>query len=163
MTIFWIDINNNHFEKSWPKYQQQVIIHQQPIRKSQDPFGQIWKYMYKYLLQYWCISCIAWLQQNFEYVNTSIIMYRGNQAVILTFQAPNSIITEQADALALNVPDHQQAHVQCWLNTLRLRQNSRNFSDNIFKCIFLKENTIWLKFVPEGPIDNNSTLVQIMA
>ena len=42
------------------------------------------------------------------------------------------------------------------------------FPDNIFKCIFFHEdvsipNTIWLKFVVEGQIDNNSALVQIMA
>ena len=49
-----------------------------------------------------------------------------------------------------------------------MRQNGQHFPDDIFKCIFLNENilvlsTIWLKFVPEGPIDNNTTLVQIMA
>ena len=42
------------------------------------------------------------------------------------------------------------------------------FSDDIFRCIYLNENLwtsikIWLKFVPKGPIDNNSTLVQLMA
>ena len=54
------------------------------------------------------------------------------------------------------------------INTLRQRQNGRHFPDNIFKCIFLNENvwilnTIWLKFVPKGPIDNNTALVQKMA
>ena len=54
------------------------------------------------------------------------------------------------------------------VNTLRLRQNGRHFPDDIFKCIFVNENvwilnTSWLKFVPTGPIDNNTTLVQIMA
>ena len=53
-------------------------------------------------------------------------------------------------------------------NTLRPRQNGRHFTDNIFKCIFLNEN-VWisinisLKFVPKGPINNISALVQIMA
>ena len=41
-------------------------------------------------------------------------------------------------------------------------------ADNIFKRIFFNENfciliEISLKFVPKGPIDNNSALVQIMA
>ena len=41
-------------------------------------------------------------------------------------------------------------------------------ADDIFKCIFLNENVrisiqISLKFVPNGPIDNNSALVQVMA
>ena len=65
---------------------------------------------------------------------------------------------------------------QCWLtlleisllNTLRPRQNGRHFADDIFKCIFLNENIsvsikILLKFVPKGPINNISPLVQIMA
>ena len=53
-------------------------------------------------------------------------------------------------------------------NTLRPRQNGRHFPDNIFKWIFLNEN-VWipikisLKFVPQGPIDNIPSLVQIMA
>ena len=47
-------------------------------------------------------------------------------------------------------------------------KNGRYFSDDIFKCIFLNENTsisidISLKFVPEGRINNIQALVQIMA
>ena len=54
------------------------------------------------------------------------------------------------------------------INTLRQRQNGHNFPDDIFKCIFLKENVrisvnISLKFVPKGPIHNKPALVQIMA
>ena len=57
----------------------------------------------------------------------------------------------------------------CWIyfKTLRPRQNSRHFPDDIFKCISLNEN-IWipiamsLKFVPKGPINNIPSLVQIM-
>ena len=55
-----------------------------------------------------------------------------------------------------------------WMfNILRPRQNGRHFADDIFKCIFLNEN-IWilikisLKFVPKGPINKMSALVQIM-
>ena len=53
-------------------------------------------------------------------------------------------------------------------NSLRPRRNRRHFADDIFKCIFLNEN-VWipiefsLKFVPRGPINNISALVQIMA
>ena len=52
-------------------------------------------------------------------------------------------------------------------NTLRPRQDGRNFQDDIFKGIFLNEN-VWiplkfsLKFVPKGPINNIPVLVQIM-
>ena len=54
------------------------------------------------------------------------------------------------------------------INTLRPKQNGRNFADDILKCIFLNEN-VWipnkisLKFVPKGPINNNPALVQVMA
>ena len=45
---------------------------------------------------------------------------------------------------------------------------ARHFADNSFKHIFMNENfciSIWisLEFVPKGPIDNNSALVQTMA
>ena len=54
------------------------------------------------------------------------------------------------------------------VNTLRQRQNTRHFTDNIFQCIFLNENAwisidISLKFVPKGPINNSPALVWIMA
>ena len=54
------------------------------------------------------------------------------------------------------------------LNSLRPRQNGRNFADDTFKCIFLNENIsisikISLKFVPKVPINNIPALVQIMA
>ena len=47
-------------------------------------------------------------------------------------------------------------------------QNGRHLADDIFKCIFLNENLlilikISLKFIPNGPIYNIPTLVQIMA
>ena len=53
-------------------------------------------------------------------------------------------------------------------NTLRPRWNGKHFTDDIFKCIFVKEN-VWisieisLKFVPKGPINNIPALVQIRA
>ena len=52
--------------------------------------------------------------------------------------------------------------------TLGPQQNGRHYADDIFKLIFLYEKCyilirISLKIVPKGPIDNNSTLVQIMA
>ena len=54
------------------------------------------------------------------------------------------------------------------LNSLRPRRNGRYNADDIFKCIFLKENA-WmptkssLTFVRKGPINNIPALVQIMA
>ena len=54
------------------------------------------------------------------------------------------------------------------INTLRPRQDGRPFPDDMFKCIFLKENAwillnISLNFVDEVRINNIPALVQIMA
>ena len=54
------------------------------------------------------------------------------------------------------------------LNRLRPRQDGRRFPNDTFERIFLKENVIILikislKFVPNDPINNIPTLVQIMA
>ena len=59
-------------------------------------------------------------------------------------------------------------HANSFIKTLRLRQNGRHFTDDIFKCIFLDEN-IWisinisLKLIFKGPVHNIIALVQIMA
>ena len=64
---------------------------------------------------------------------------------------------------------HDVSHcLVAYLNTLRPRQNGRRFADDTFNRIFLNENVrisikISLKFVPRGPINNISALVQIMA
>ena len=47
-------------------------------------------------------------------------------------------------------------------------RNNHHFADNIFNCIFINDKfcfaiTISLKFVPDGPIDNKSALLQVMA
>ena len=47
-------------------------------------------------------------------------------------------------------------------------QNAATFADDIFQHIFMNENVkisirISLKFVPKGPIDDKSALVQVMA
>ena len=53
-------------------------------------------------------------------------------------------------------------------NSLRPRQNGRNFADDTFNRIFVNENVrisveISLKFVPKGPINDIPALIQIMA
>ena len=47
-------------------------------------------------------------------------------------------------------------------------QNGRHLADNLFRRIFMNEKVgilieISLNFVPKGPIDNKSVLVQVMA
>ena len=54
------------------------------------------------------------------------------------------------------------------INTLRLGQNARHFTDDIFKYIFLHENALMvlkfsLKIIPKVRINNIPALVQIMA
>ena len=56
----------------------------------------------------------------------------------------------------------------CRFNTLCPKQNGRPFAGDIFKLIFMNENCcisfyILLNIVPEGPRDNTSALVQVMA
>ena len=54
------------------------------------------------------------------------------------------------------------------INTLRPKQDGRHFADDMFTCSFFNEN-VWipikfsLKFVPKGPINDISALVQIIA
>ena len=73
----------------------------------------------------------------------------------------------------VDISDHNYLLAGPWeqwlcFNTLRLRQNDRHFTDDNFKCIFFNEN-VWivnknlLKLVPKGPIDNKSSMVQMMA
>ena len=63
---------------------------------------------------------------------------------------------------------HLRKNNRTFLNTLRPRQNSRHFADNISNCNLLKEN-IWIyiivlmKFVPWGSIDNMPDFGRIMA
>ena len=48
-------------------------------------------------------------------------------------------------------------------------QNGYHFTDYTYKCIFMNENfcivmiQISLKFVPQGPTDNNPAFIQVMA
>ena len=54
------------------------------------------------------------------------------------------------------------------INSSPCGQNGRHFADDIFKSFFVNKEylnltLISLKFVPKGPIDNKSTLDQVMA
>ena len=71
----------------------------------------------------------------------------------------------------ISISFHKNVHITRQyetINTLRPRQNGRHFPDDIFKCISLNEN-VWISikislyFVPRGPINNITALVQIMA
>ena len=55
------------------------------------------------------------------------------------------------------------------LGTLWPKQNIINSSDDILKFIFFNDDEFWISiklssnFVPNGPTDNTSSLVQVMA
>ena len=76
--------------------------------------------------------------------------------------------TSQNDEYLFPPPEDCSSAAHVFLNTLRPRQNGRHLADDIFKQIFLNEN-VWilikisLKFIPNCPINNIPTLVQIMA
>ena len=90
--------------------------------------------------------------------------------------------TEERHYIAINIHSHKHKNdsvtMGAWnpggllgsksVNTLRPRQNGRHFADDLLKCIFLNENLcnsiqISLKFVPKGPNNNITALVQTMA
>ena len=57
---------------------------------------------------------------------------------------------------------------RCFVNTLRPRQDGRQFPDDIFRCIFVNDKfyiliKMSLKFVSTGPNNNIPSLFQIMA
>ena len=95
-------------------------------------------------------------------INFLISQFRCTMAANdLTMKGARASVAMVLMQLALN---NSGWHV----NTLRPGQNGRRFADDTFKRIFLNENVrisikISLKFVPKGPINNNPSLVQIMA
>ena len=112
-----------------------------------------------------------------------IYVLRGTMLIIIFIETTTQILYRfnsfgLGDAIWRHRPWSTLAQVMAWcqpgnnplpqLNSLRPRQNGRNFADDTFKCIFLNENIsisikISLKFVPNGPINNIPALVQIMA
>ena len=58
-------------------------------------------------------------------------------------------------------PNEAQKQEMALFHSSAPGQNGRHFADDIFKCIFVNEQfcvliKISLKFVPKGPIDNNT-------
>ena len=89
-------------------------------------------------------------------------------APYLTMGYPSLLQKARDELQAGSVCAFMPVYLITSVNTLRPRQNGRHFPDDIFKCIFLKENVlisikISLKFVPKGPINNIPASVQIMA
>ena len=118
----------------------------------------MYMYMHMYMHMYMWVSYQEYLLQfssQWQYVKCkqSPILYcnilKWYYASILEFLSQNS------------VSFFQVFH----LNTLRSRQDGRNFPDDILNWIFLNENDLisiefLLKFVPRGPINNIPALVR---
>ena len=92
-------------------------------------------------------TCQVWYFTTPGYLRSSLLRTQGKDT---------TAFKSSADIIALAV------------NTLRPRQDSRHFPDDIIKLIFLNED-VWilinisLEFVSNGPIDNISALVRVMA
>ena len=100
---------------------------------------------------------------NFPEICSQICSYQ--QASI---DSDNGLMPNRTHHLNQSLLMHISVTRPHWVNTLVPRQNGHYIADDIFKCIFLKENDwipikISLKFVPKGPINNIPGLVQIMA
>ena len=83
-----------------------------------------------------------------------------------------TMFVSMSDKWRRKVPRHsvtcRSSYNHLHIKHIEPKQNGRHFADDMLKCIFLNEN-VWipnnisLKFVPEGPINNNPALVQVMA
>ena len=101
-------------------------------------------------------NCMPTLKYYFLFRNPQL-QNNGNQLTKSNYIASNVCSRKSATSFG-DLPD----------SVLMPRRNRRHFADDIFKCIFLNEN-VWtslkisLKCFLKGPINNISSLVQIMA
>ena len=99
------------------------------------------------------------------YITTDRFRHLGFRCVHLSLKQSHWNISMSHMFCLTHGPEY--AHTSMF-NTLRPRQNGRQFADDIFKCIFLNEN-VWIPikispiFLPKGPINNIPALLPIMA
>ena len=125
--------------------------------------------------------CVRWLSQHWFkqwHVAGAVLGHYLSQwwlifNLILSTKIQN-VVSKIGDGFVSMHPSYYygwirvNASIVKWFNTLRPGQNWYDFEDDIFKCIFLKDN-VWIpieisrKFVPKRPINNIQALVQIMA
>ena len=111
----------------------------------------------------YCRMHHLWIRQSVLNVDNVIViaaLLYNNLAMTSPYWCPPS-------RLCLFALDRASECQMSYASTLKPRHNGRHFPDDIFKCIFVNEyvwilNTIWLKFVYKGLIDNSTPLVQIM-
>ena len=111
-----------------------------------------WKLWYKTLCHSGTYFTIMVFWQNSD--KKSSFLYIPEINIGYSLRASYYILQRGVKWTPLSTPDEQH-----YINTLSPRQNGRHFADDIFKCIFLNENTsisinISLKFVPQDRMDN---------
>ena len=102
--------------------------------KVTSPRGQWVNISYKGLLQPWvCWTKDLWSEKSLSFMNIEITTCSFKITVLACILAPNGAWPLAGTMLTC---------CKNKVNTLRPRQNGRHFPDNIFKCIFLFENTV---------------------
>ena len=99
----------------------------------------------------------VWYQLNI--ISYHVTVFHPTPVFYMTYASP--VVDLQSQGSLWNV-------MSLDVNSLGPRKSGHHFADDILKCILLNKNAwisieISLKFVPEGPINNISALVQIMA
>ena len=130
------------------------------------PSVAVWQHRCRSTLAHIIASCLTTPS---HYLNQSLLLISG----VLRHSPENNFAVCSQAANLYNEFENQTFEIIAtssrgqWVNTLRPRQNGRDFADDNFKGIFLNENVLVpikfsLKFVPKGPINNIPALVQIM-
>ena len=102
--------------------------------------------------------------------SASLAFVRGIRWVIFSLKASNTEHVCIGDVImSRNISDSAPLGTDCYhFITSPSEQNCHHFADDIASCIFMDNKIriliqISLNFVPEGPINNNPALVQVMA
>ena len=163
----------DHVADVWfVSYDHITKFHKPIFQKSNKQTNKAWHAKPRPMSPLYCVQIrehrVAYKRHNRPWPSspspTSVILYDRNCYDRICFP----IVQEQGEI------DHTDwAVCRCprgpkMFNTLKPRQNGRHFADDIFKCIFVNENVrtsikISLNFGPKGPINNISSLFQIMA
>ena len=145
--------------------------HKWPVTRKMFPFDHVIMEMQKHGLMY----NVEPLRFDITKTKKSLqhrvgilydILYIISQNIVSVDTSVSSILGKWLTLLSAKYTFPCDAH-QAYFH-IEAAKNDRHYASDIFKCHFLKEDLrisirISLKFAPEGPIDINSSLVQIMA
>ena len=102
-----------------------------------------------------------------KFIQTFPIDNKSALVLVMTWCLTGDKPLSEAMVTQLSMYIHHQQASKSLLTPFPPGQNGHHFADNIFRCIFLKENAwilikISLNFVPKGSINNIPALVHIM-